>query len=534
MVEFGANKVKTLNRVRSVRAEQTKLTSKLWGLGCAIATMGIVAMGASDPASALPSFARQTGQPCGACHTDFPGLTPFGREFKLGGYTLGGGDYALTPFEGIGDGATKALDSYAKKLKGKDGKDAKTGDTAGAPDGSYHGWVPPIAMMSIFQFTHTATDLDPASVFTPFGVNDNTKLGQASIFWGGAITEHVGAFAQYTYEPFHGQSDVQNPYDGKEWHWDNVDIRAANSGTIGKVNVTYGLTATNNPSMADPWNTTPAWGFPYTDAGDFGKSPAADVMLDGTWAQHVMGAGGYGWFNNLVYAQLSGFWSLDPSTQGFFGIDPQDGVPGKIDSVAPYWRVAIEPHWGNNWWEFGVFGMTASFKPYDLTQVNSANEYTFGTLPQSNRYTDVGFDSQYQYQGDNYWITGRATYIHESQSFDLLTGASSNTSNTLNSLKLYGSVAYGNDNRFILSGQWFDTWGSADAMLYSANANNSPNSNGFTLELAYMPYVLSHPKIWPWANARVGVQYTIYNEFDGTSTGASDNNTFNIYLWVAG
>src|SRR5260370_23252926 len=51
------------------------------------------------PAGPLPSFARQTGQPCGACHTDFPALTPFGRRFKLGGYTLGGStQFPTTPF----------------------------------------------------------------------------------------------------------------------------------------------------------------------------------------------------------------------------------------------------------------------------------------------------------------------------------------------------------------------------------------------------------------------------------------------------
>ena len=38
---------------------------------------------------AVPSFARQTGMNCVACHTSFPELTPFGREFKLNGYTLG-------------------------------------------------------------------------------------------------------------------------------------------------------------------------------------------------------------------------------------------------------------------------------------------------------------------------------------------------------------------------------------------------------------------------------------------------------------
>ena len=73
--------------------------------------------------------------------------------------------------------------------------------------------------------------------------------------------------------------------------------------------------------------------------------------------------------------------------------------------------MAVQPHWGNNWWEFGTFGMTASVNPYDLSQMNSADEYTFATYSQTNRFTDVGFDSQYQYQGDNYWITARG-YLH--------------------------------------------------------------------------------------------------------------------------
>src|SRR5690242_8647198 len=40
-------------------------------------------------ARAVPSFARQTGQECIACHVSFPELTPYGRYFKLTGYTIG-------------------------------------------------------------------------------------------------------------------------------------------------------------------------------------------------------------------------------------------------------------------------------------------------------------------------------------------------------------------------------------------------------------------------------------------------------------
>src|SRR5438876_3952644 len=46
-----------------------------------------VVLGASE-ARAVPSFARQTGMACDACHTGgfFPELNNFGRMFKMNGY----------------------------------------------------------------------------------------------------------------------------------------------------------------------------------------------------------------------------------------------------------------------------------------------------------------------------------------------------------------------------------------------------------------------------------------------------------------
>ena len=41
-------------------------------------------------AYAIPSYARQTGLACSSCHYSFPELTPFGRNFKLNGYTMVG------------------------------------------------------------------------------------------------------------------------------------------------------------------------------------------------------------------------------------------------------------------------------------------------------------------------------------------------------------------------------------------------------------------------------------------------------------
>jgi hypothetical protein len=72
-----------------------KVFSGLVAATIVIALAAIVA--AMRPAQALPSFAQQTGQPCGTCHTDIPGLTPYGRLFKIKGYTAGGGPYRTPP-----------------------------------------------------------------------------------------------------------------------------------------------------------------------------------------------------------------------------------------------------------------------------------------------------------------------------------------------------------------------------------------------------------------------------------------------------
>ncbi|MGH6704544.1 MAG: cytochrome C, partial [Bradyrhizobium sp.] len=75
-------------------------------------------LGFTSPAQALPSFARQTGQPCGTCHTDFPALTPYGRRFKLLGYTAGGGEFRTTPFSSnAGRDARAELDKLRGYLK---------------------------------------------------------------------------------------------------------------------------------------------------------------------------------------------------------------------------------------------------------------------------------------------------------------------------------------------------------------------------------------------------------------------------------
>ena len=139
------------------------------------------------------------------------------------------------------------------------------------------------------------------------------------------------------------------------------------------------------------------------------------------------------------------------------------------------------------------------------------------------------------FQGDNFWITLRGSYIHEFQNLNasFANGLAANPKNTLNEARAYASLAYGNNNRVVLAGQYFNSWGSPDATLFAGNANSSPNTNGWIAEIAYIPFISSTAPGWPWFNMRLGLQYVWYTEFNGTSVGASANNTLFLYAWFA-
>jgi len=483
-----------------VDGDAVRDTQRHFGIVAALALavlVGCFVIGFAPSAQALPSFARQTGQPCGACHTDFAGLTPYGRRFKIGGYTYGGGQYRTALFPSADDSA--------------DGKEKK--------------WVPPISMMAIVGFTNTETAQPPPTA--PYSANNNTVVSPVSFFWGGAITDHIGAFAQLTYNAPPPGGFGGDPF-GHTWTWDNTDIRFADSTSIGNFNLTYGITANNNPTVQDPWNTTPAWSFPYV-ASTIAPTPGSHTIIDGTFAAHVGSIGAYAYVNDVLYLEATAYHTLNFNTQNDLGTDPF-GAPGLFD-VAPYWRVAIEPHWGRNWFEVGTFGMMANVRPWV-----AAGTPVTTTFSQTDKYTDIGLDSQYQYQGDNYWFTLRGTYIHEYQKLDasFLNGLAANPTNELNEARAYASLAYGNDNRIVLTGQYFNTWGTPDPIVYGGLASGfSPNSNGWIAEIAYIPFISSVAPGWPWFNARVGLQYVWYDRFDGTTLGAASNNTTFLYLWLA-
>ena len=111
-------------------------------------------------ALAVPSFARQTGMACGACHTIYPKLTAFGRDFKLSGYTMAN----TKQIEGTG------TDKHLKINE-----------------------IPPLSAMLQVGFTHLNKEI-------PDQQNNNVEFPQAlSLYYAGEISPHMGTFLQVTY-----------------------------------------------------------------------------------------------------------------------------------------------------------------------------------------------------------------------------------------------------------------------------------------------------------------------------------------------
>ncbi len=462
---------------------------------------------AAEPANALPSYARQTGQPCAACHTIIPELTPFGRRFKIGGYTLQGGDWQ----------------------------------------------GPPIAAMYVAGFTHTAAPYDytangatlagiwgtqnplATAIQTPgLKTNDNLVSQQVSGYVAGRLIGNLGSFIQVTGDPVGGTAFL-----------DGSDIRYADTFKLFEKDFIWGIDANNTPTIEDPWNTTPSWSWPQfssTIAPAFGPP---STHIESGYGQIVGGAGLYGFWNDMLYADFTAYKGLPVAALTLF--NDGNSSTDAVTNVAPYWRVALEPHWGDHYLMVGTFGMYG--------QVAPGRVYDYST----DNYLDVGFDSQYQYDGDQYSVTVKLSDIMEWQRLNSTFGQgnSTNLSNSLNSFKANTSLVW--DHTYSLGFGYFNISGSKDCALYGSPASlcagnlgvgssfiASPNGDGLILDLSYVPFAHGAPgpmdyKTW---NARLGVQFVDYlhlyggtNNFDGSFVGnthnASGNNSVYVYALFA-
>ena len=125
--------------------------------------------------------------------------------------------------------------------------------------------------------------------------HDNLMMQQMSGFYAGQIYCDVGAFIQGTHE-FGATAGFS---------LDNADVRFARDGTIGGVDVVVGVSLNTTPTVQDPWNTTPAWSYPYAaPLGDVAPGEnRAGTLIEGGLAQKVVGTSAYVFLNNMLYLE---------------------------------------------------------------------------------------------------------------------------------------------------------------------------------------------------------------------------------------
>ena len=423
-------------------------------LSCATAAFGV------------PRFARQTGLGCSTCHTNPPELTAFGRDFKLKGHLL-------------------------------------TEDTKGDAVENKNLWLSKyIPLSAMIQISNTTVQSKQP------GTQNNTAEfpQQFSIFVAGKFAPHFGGLAQITYS-----------HASDHFSMDNTDLRFANSGKLGGKDWDYGITLNNNPTVEDPWNSTPAWGFPWVSS-DSASGPLASPVIAGALAQDVAGVGAYSMWNHHLYTDVSVYRS---DHAGASTPVTGTGQAFNVNGVAPYWRAAWQQTWGQSYLELGTYGIYLQ-------------SFQGAVTGPSDRYVDPSLDFQFEQPFGKNLLDVHGSYTYEKSALNATyaAGGAMTPQIHLNNAKLDTTFHWG--SKYAATGAYFLTTGTADGLLYapapSTGSNNgSPNSSGLTGQFSY----------WPWQNLDLSVAYTGYTKFNGASTNydgsgrnASDNNSLYVTLWL--
>jgi hypothetical protein len=422
-------------------------------------------------AQAIPSMARQTGYACAKCHTSFPELTPFGRQFKLGAYAMSSAKWDAKPF----------LEK-----------------------------IPGAALLQVSR-TQTRNTNSPDAMPENFNRDRDTIVQAAGVYYGGKITNNSGALIQYNYNGFEDK-----------WGMEMFDLRYGNQKTFGKdeKELIWGVTLNNSPTVSDIYNSTPMWGFPHTDSGTV--MPNASTLVDMTLASQVGGIGVYGLWDDLIYGEFAVYRT---AKRGFFRFvalgDTTDTV---LAGNAPYWRFALQKETGPHSFEVGTYGMIGK------VQVDSEDK-SLG----SDRFRDYALDASYQYIKGDHTMSAHTTWIKEKQdwnaSFPL--GMSSSPSTNLKTSRT--DFHYFFKRRWGGGLQYFQTSGSANDMRYNmgdavmGSANGSPNSKGWVTELNFLP--IQNLKL----ALRFTDYQTFNGasrNYDGHGRNASDNNSVFLLAWL--
>lgn len=431
-------------------------------------------------AQAIPVFARQTGQRCVACHAggQFPELTPYGRLFKMTGYTIG----------------------------------ERTSV--------------PLAVMAIASYTKTSnTRSETPSVDFP---KDAIALFQTgSVFAGGKITNNLGLFAQVTYDNYAEQDPVSLRWKGHS-QADNIDLRYADRWINGTSDWIAGLSLNNNPSVSDVWNTAPAW-IEYVPTNFGFTGPAASPLI-AQLGQQVAGLTAYTWWNRSLYGE-AGLYRA--ATRRFSWLISGNTIETRLKGTAPYFRFTASHEWGPHNAMIGLIGLNASVHadPMDLT--SPATRYRDRGIDAQYQYLldPHVATAQFSYirerirDGDLSGATARpavnlrqwrlkASYVYRAQA-----GAS---------LSYFSTT--GTPDSTLYPGSQDDGAGGSAPIPITGSAMNNPGTRGWVPEVFWIPL----------QNLRIGAQYTRFTRYNGARTNydgalrnAADNNTLFVYAWVA-
>lgn len=420
----------------------------------------------------VPSFSRQTGLACSACHYQFPQLTPFGRLFKLNGYTL-------TALSTLG----------------------QPGDSAGHESLKLSP-IPPIAAMLVTGLTHTAT-AQPST--------QNGSVGfpqELSLFVAGEITPHVGIFTQFTYAGADGAIGI-----------DNVDLRWAKHVNLADRDLLFGFTLHNNPTVQDVWNTIPAWGFPFMSS-EVAPAPAASTLIDGALGQQVAGLGAYSLYDNLLYTELTAYRSAPQGTTEPLGATSTNVIKG----VIPYWRVALQHGWPSTFGMIGTYGFAARLYPEGVS--GPTNDYTdVGVDAQLEHKSGIGM-----LIGRAAFI-----HESERLNGFLATTPAGAAALQENLSTLRANITFEPSITYSLTGGYFQTTGTSDAILFApapvtGSRTGSPNSRGGIGEFAVNPWQNTRLALqYVFYSLFNGASA----DYDAAGRKASDNNTLFFYLWLA-
>jgi len=293
--------------------------------------------------------------------------------------------------------------------------------------------------------------------------------------------------------------------------------------TLADEELVWGVDVNNMPTISDIWNATPVFGFPHT--GTAATQMPATTLVDMTLASKVGGIGLYGMWNDLIYLEVANYRTAQhnvfrPLSWG----QPWDRLTGSVvEGNAPYGRAFLERDWGRNHIAVGTYGMAANLYQ-DVT--NPA----LGT----NRFVDIAYDLNYDYESSGHCISSHTTWIGEKQRLNgaMLAGAASNFSDRLNTFRT--DVHYYYHRTWGGAFQWFRTGGTTDQMRYNmgdplmGSTSGSPDSKGWVAELNYLP----------WQDIKLAIRYTDFLQFNGASSNytpgrnASDNNNLYLQAWI--